>query len=152
METKNLTISLPKRVWEILEIDFAGLGDTEAERIQHIVMFLLSNKDYFHNSNKLHDYTDIYDNMDILEYMILSTVELLEEKNIITYMEWKERMGMKVKSWYNNKLLVIYIIYIDISCKHSKSVNSKPKSPCNFLILLAYFILLPNCHLLIAIQ
>ena len=97
METKNLTISLPKRVWEIIDIDFAGLGDTEAERIQHIVMFLLSNKDYFQNSNKLHDYADIYDNMDILELMILSTVELLE-KNIITYMEWKERMGMKVKS------------------------------------------------------
>ena len=98
METKNLTISLPKRVWEIIDIDFAGLGDTEAERIQHIVMFLLSNKDYFQNSNKLHDYADIYYNMDILELMILSTVELLEEKNIITYMEWKERMGMKVKS------------------------------------------------------
>ena len=97
METKNLTISLPKRVWEIIDIDFAGLGDTEAERIQHIVMFLLSNKDYFQNSNKLHDYADIYYNMDILELMILSTVELLE-KNIITYMEWKERMGMKVKS------------------------------------------------------
>ena len=47
METKNLTISLPKRVWEIIDIDFAGLGDTQAERIQHIVMFLLSNKDYF---------------------------------------------------------------------------------------------------------
>lgn len=98
METKNLTISLPKRVWEIIDIDFAGLGDTQAERIQHIVMFLLSNKDYFQNSNKLHDYNDIHDNMDILEYMILSTVELLEEKNIITDMEWKERMEMKLQS------------------------------------------------------
>ena len=98
METKNLTLSLPKRVWEIIDIDFAGLGDTQAERIQHIVMFLLSNKDYFQNSNKLHDYNDIHDNMDILEYMILSTVELLEEKNIITDMEWKERMENKGKS------------------------------------------------------
>ena len=80
METKNLTLSLPKRVWEIIDIDFAGLGDTEAERIQHIVMFLLSNKDYFQNSNKLHDYAGIHDIMDILELMILSTVELLEEK------------------------------------------------------------------------
>jgi len=75
METKNLTISLPKRVWEILEIDFAGLGDTEAERIQNIVIFLLSNKDYFQNSNKLHDYADIHDNMDILEDMIVTIVE-----------------------------------------------------------------------------
>lgn len=98
METKNLTISLPKRVWNIIDIDFAGLGDTQAERIQHIVMFLLSNKDYFQNSNKLHDYAAIHDNLDILEYMILSTVELLEEKNIITDMEWKERMGMKMRS------------------------------------------------------
>jgi len=80
METKNLTISLPKRVWEILEIDFAGLGDTEAERIQNIVIFLLSNKDYFQNSNKVHDYADIHDNMDILEDMIVTIVELLEEK------------------------------------------------------------------------
>jgi len=98
MITKNLTISLPKRVWQILEIDFAGLGDTEAERIQHIVMFLLSNKDYFQNSNKLHDYADIHDGMDTLELMILTTVELLEEKNIFTDIEWKERMDMKVKS------------------------------------------------------
>ena len=98
MKTKNLMLSLPKRVWEILEIDFAGLGDNEAERIQNIVMFLLSTKDYFQNSNKVHDYADIHNNMDILEDMILTTVELFEEKNIITDIEWKERMGMKMRS------------------------------------------------------
>ena len=67
METKNLTLSLSKRVWEILEIDFAGLGDTEVERIQNIVIFLLSNKDYFVHSNKVHDYVDIHDNMEFLK-------------------------------------------------------------------------------------
>jgi hypothetical protein len=61
-------------------------------------MFLRSTKDYFQNSNKIYDYADIHDNMDILEYMILTTVELLEEKNIITDFEWKERMGMKTRS------------------------------------------------------
>lgn len=101
MKTKNLTLSLPKRVWEILEIDFAGLGDTEAERIQNIVMFLLSTKDYFQNSNKLHDYAAIHDGMDILEDMIFSTIELLEEKNIITDIEWKERMEMKMRKLKN---------------------------------------------------
>ena len=73
------------------------MGDTEAERIRNIVMFLLSNKDYFVHSNKLHDYADIHNNMDILEDMILSTVEL-EEKNIISDIEWKERMGIKMRS------------------------------------------------------
>ncbi|HEU4482408.1 MAG TPA: hypothetical protein VFR65_05090 [Nitrososphaeraceae archaeon] len=46
METKNLTISLPKRVWEIIDIDFVGLGDTQGERIQHIVMLLLGSKKF----------------------------------------------------------------------------------------------------------
>jgi hypothetical protein len=79
----------------IIEIDFVGLVDTEAELIQHIVMFLLSTKGYFQNSIKLHDYTDIHDNMDILEYMILTTFELLVEKNIISDIEWKK--GWKEK-------------------------------------------------------
>lgn len=74
METKNLTLSLPKGVWEIIDTDFVGLGNTEAQRIQHIVMFLLSNKDYFQNSNQLHDYACIHDSMDILEFIILTTV------------------------------------------------------------------------------
>ena len=60
-------------------------------------MFLLSTKDYFQNSNKLHDYGDIHDSMDILELMILTTVEVLEEI-IVTDVEWKERMENKVKS------------------------------------------------------
>jgi hypothetical protein len=61
-------------------------------------MFLLSTKGYFQKSIKLHDYTDSHDNMDILEYMILTTFELLVEKNIISDIEWKKRMERKVKS------------------------------------------------------
>ena len=97
MESKNLTLSLPKRVWEILEIDFAGLGDTETERIQNIVIFLLSNKDYFVHSNKVHDYADIHDNMNILEDMIVTIVELLEEKNILHFLNGKKD-GKKMRS------------------------------------------------------
>ena len=61
-------------------------------------MFLLSTKDYCVHSNKLHDYADIHNNMNIFEYMILTTVELLEEKNIISDIEWEERMERKAKS------------------------------------------------------
>jgi hypothetical protein len=39
----------------------------------------LSNKDYFVHSNKVHGYAEIHDNMDILEDMILTTVELLKK-------------------------------------------------------------------------
>ena len=30
--------------------------------------------------------------------MIVTIIELLEEKNILTFFEWKERMGMKMRS------------------------------------------------------
>ena len=49
------------------------------------------------HSNKVHDYADIHDNRDILEDMIVTIVELLEEKNIITVFEWKERMVIKMR-------------------------------------------------------
>jgi hypothetical protein len=65
-------------------------------RNEKYVIFLLSNKDYFMDS-KVHDYADIHDNMDILEDMIVTIVELLEEKNIITFFEWKERMVIKMR-------------------------------------------------------
>ena len=62
----------------------------------------MSNKDYFQNSNKVHDYADIHDNMDILEDMIVTIVEWLEEKNIITFFEWKERMIIKMREVKKN--------------------------------------------------
>ena len=59
----------------IIDINLIGLGHIEAERIQSIVMSLLSTKGYFQNSNKLHDSAHIHNNRDILEYMILTTIE-----------------------------------------------------------------------------
>jgi hypothetical protein len=35
--------------------------------------------------------------MDILEDMIVTIIELLEENNIITVFEWKERMVIKMR-------------------------------------------------------
>jgi len=50
-------------------------------------MKVKSNKDEFQN---------IKDNLDILEHMISSTLELLTEKKIISSDEWKDRMYKKV--------------------------------------------------------
>ena len=44
MKTKNLMLSLPKRVWEILEIDFAGLDDTEATNSKYCHIFIVKQR------------------------------------------------------------------------------------------------------------
>ena len=98
METKNLTLSLPKSIWEIINKDLSELGNNESERIQNIVICSLSTNKDFSKYNKGYNYAEIHELMDILEDMIFNTVKLLEEKNIITVFEWNERMGMKMRS------------------------------------------------------
>ena len=100
------------------------MGDTEAERIRNIVIFLLSNKDYFVHSNKVHDYADIHDNMDILEDMIVTIIELLEEKNILTFFEWKERMA--IADIFTVLAILISIISIGISLYTHKRNEDLP--------------------------
>jgi hypothetical protein len=47
MESQDLTITLPKKSLEIIDLHFQELCNIEAERIQNIVMYSLSTKRYF---------------------------------------------------------------------------------------------------------
>ena len=91
MESKTITISLPKPVWNIINKDLDWLGNTESERIQNIVISSIFLKSCKTNSEK-DTYPDCKDNLEILEYMIHSVVELLEDKKIITSKQWRERV------------------------------------------------------------
>jgi hypothetical protein len=98
LETKNLILSLPRSIWEIINKDLSELGNNESERIQNIVICSLSTNKDFSKYNKGYNYAEIHELMDVLEDMIFTIVKLLEEKNIITVFEWNERMGMKMQS------------------------------------------------------
>ena len=67
----------------------------------------MSFRKYILKSNKLHDHTNIYNNIGVLYDMVSSINELLEEKNIITENEWKE---CKQKSWMRYVLYNIIIL------------------------------------------
>ena len=67
METKNLTLSLPRSIWEIINKDLSELGNNESERIQNIVICSLSTNKDFSKYNKGYNYGDIHDMMNILE-------------------------------------------------------------------------------------
>ena len=95
MDTKDLKLSFQKGVWGIIDIDLAWLGNTESERIQNIVISSILSNSYKTNSDK-HACDDYKYNLDVLEYMTSSAVELLEEKKMISSKEWRERMQLKI--------------------------------------------------------
>jgi hypothetical protein len=95
MENKNVNLSFPKGIWEIIDKDLDWLGNTESERIQNIVISSIFLNSYKTNSEK-HACCNYKYNLDVLEYMIDSALELLEEKRIISSKEWRERMQLKI--------------------------------------------------------
>ena len=92
---KEFKISISKRSLGNYRKDLAWLGTTESERIQNIVISSILLNSYKTNSDKhaCHDYKY---NLDVLEYMISSALELLEEKKMISSKEWRERMQLKI--------------------------------------------------------
>ena len=52
METKNITISLPKKILEIINKDFDYIGNTDSERIQNIIISSIFLNNYKINSYK----------------------------------------------------------------------------------------------------
>ncbi|MGB9169008.1 MAG: hypothetical protein WCB31_08790 [Nitrososphaeraceae archaeon] len=91
MEAKTLKISLPKGVWEVINKDLGWLGNTESEIIQNIVISSIFLNSYDTNSDK-HACDEYNNDLHVLEYMIDSIVELLEDKKIISSKEWRERV------------------------------------------------------------
>ena len=78
-------------MWEIIDKDLEWLGNSEPERIQNIVISSIFLNSYKTNSDK-HTCDDYNNDLHVLEYMIHSVVELLEDKKIISSKEWRERV------------------------------------------------------------
>ena len=96
MKNKNLKLSFPKGIWEIINKDLCWLGNTESERIQNMVISSIFLQRYNTNSEKYTGYSDITDHIDVLHDMISSTNQLLEEKNTISSAEWNDIMQKNI--------------------------------------------------------
>jgi len=100
MPTKNLKLSLPKKIWEIINKDLKSLGNTESQRIQNIITSSIILKRY--NTCSQDQYQNIQDEVDTIVDMMTTTLELLEEKKIISPEKWKDRMYEKVMKDVDN--------------------------------------------------
>lgn len=90
-------VSLPDGIWKILDKDFKGkMGEGDSDVIRNMIVAYLSDRGYFITNKGKNSTTDIYDRLFILENMIASLVEMLEEKKALRQSEWEDKTHHKI--------------------------------------------------------
>jgi metal-responsive CopG/Arc/MetJ family transcriptional regulator len=98
---KKILVSLPDGVVETLDNELIGkIGQTRSDTLRTIIMNWLSEQGYLekggkNEKNKIKRETS--EEIDLLDTMLSSLVELLEEKGILTQEEYEKRIMEKVR-------------------------------------------------------
>jgi metal-responsive CopG/Arc/MetJ family transcriptional regulator len=97
---KKILVSLPDGVVETLHDQLIGeIGQTRSEILRTVIMGWLSEKGYprkAEKSKKANVKRDTNEEIDVLDTMLFSLVELLEAKSAITEQEYEKRVKEKV--------------------------------------------------------
>lgn len=95
---KRVFVSLPEGVWKIIYDNFQGpMGEAESEIIRNMIIAYLSDQGYFVNAKGEPAVDDIYTKLGILDKMVTSLTEVLEEKGTIRFDEWDRRVKKKIE-------------------------------------------------------
>ena len=96
MVNKLINIDLPVELWEIIDKEFKLNGETDSEILCNIIRNHLAEHGFHANIQSLAHGHGIKDYLDLHEAMIMSVIELLENKGLATYQEWGKIMDQKV--------------------------------------------------------
>ena len=91
-------VTLPDGVWQVIDRELKGnLGDGDSEVIRNLVIAQLTEKGYLLPSKHKPDQTiQIADEFKMLDTMIYSLVEIMDEKGQIKYSEWEARLRKRI--------------------------------------------------------
>ena len=95
-ETVRVFVSLPKGVSEIIERDFKGIGETASERLRNMIISYLNLRGYFVNERGYVSASEVQGKQDVMEKMIFSLLDILEEKGLVNYNQWETRLNKKI--------------------------------------------------------
>jgi len=98
---KKILVALPEGVVDILDKEVIGkLGEGYSDTLRTIIMNWLSEQGYLAKGGKVEKVKMervTNEEIDLLDTMLSSLVELLEEKGIITQEKYEKRIKEKVK-------------------------------------------------------
>lgn len=95
---RRALVTLPNGVWKIIDKELKGnLGDGDSEVIRNLVIAQLTEKGYLLASKAQPDQAlQIADEFKMLDTMIYSLVEIMDEKGQIKYSDWEARLRKKI--------------------------------------------------------
>jgi hypothetical protein len=96
MVNKLLNIDLPVEIWEKIDTEFKLNGESDSKVLCNIIRNHLAEHGFHPNMHSLAHGHGIKDYLETQETMIMSIVELLEEKGLATYNDWAKIMDQKI--------------------------------------------------------
>ena len=96
MVNKLLNIDLSEEVWKIIDNQFKLNKESDAEVLCNIIRNYIAEHGLYPDIHGLAHGHGIKDYLDMQETMIMSVLELLENKKVATYQEWVKIMAQKV--------------------------------------------------------
>jgi len=95
---RRALVTLPEGVWKVIDKQLKGsLGDGDSEVIRNLVIAHLTEKGYLLPSKEQSDQAlQIADEFKMLDTMIYSLVEIMDEKGQIKYSDWEARLKKKI--------------------------------------------------------
>jgi hypothetical protein len=97
MSKRQVEITLPAKVWEIIETQFKSKGESDSEILSNIVKNHLASNGYYPDTDSLQQGYGLKDIVDIHQDMIITLLDLLERKGLITHKEWIHIMQDRIK-------------------------------------------------------
>jgi hypothetical protein len=97
MSKRQLEIVLPAKVWEIIETHFKLKGESDSEVLSKIIKNHLASSGYYPDVDSLQQGNGLKDIVDIHQDMIITLLDLLERKGLITQKEWNQLMQQRIR-------------------------------------------------------
>ena len=96
MRKRLIDVELSEEVWKIIDTQFKLNRETDAEILCNIIHNHLAEHGFHPNMHSLAHGHGVKDYLETHETMIMSIVELLEEKGLTTYNDWAKIMDQKI--------------------------------------------------------
>jgi hypothetical protein len=96
MVNKLLNLELPQEVWEIIDKEFKLNRESDSEILCNIIRNYIAEHGLYPDVYSLTHGHGVKDYLETHDTMIMSIVELLEEKGLATYNDWAKIMDQKI--------------------------------------------------------
>ena len=97
MSKRSVDIELPAKVQEILETHFKLNSESDSEILSKIIKNHLTSSGYYPDVDSLQQGNGLEDIVDIHQDMIITLLDLLERKGLITHQEWVQLMQERIR-------------------------------------------------------